>query len=392
MLYVCLGCGSSYGKTERSWGAPPCCPACGAGLEKRESGRHALRFGYLVLGLLTIAVSFGAGTLLSRSPHRGPPRIVAVSADVKAKQALLRWQTDIPCYSYAEYGTDPATSVSTAVTLAPSTQHSVMLPGLTPSRKYYVRLLVADSPRLESFPYSCTKFFEFTTRPEIRVFDVSVVAGATQAKVSWNTNIRTDTVLQYRDLSLAKETPRDRQAEGACVHSVVLVGLAPATRYTYRIVAKDVATEAEPFEGPESSFTTLAESEVPDERLSDIADDLPANNFLPVRPIRMTPFERDQVIKATRFIDLSPSGLTDSIKSSALSSATIPATFDERLPVYRAWRGQVVSRHPELRLKLPDDQGRRLEHLYLRDEKAACVYLDRCLRDLEKSESGLGSR
>src|SRR5688572_25274678 len=95
--------------------------------------RKPLRLRFLLLAALTTT------PLLAQSITRGPYLQQGTPTSV-----VVRWRTDIPVESVVKFGTDAANLEKSSVTKWKTTEHVVILEGLTPSTKYHYSVGTTD--------------------------------------------------------------------------------------------------------------------------------------------------------------------------------------------------------------------------------------------------------
>lgn len=74
------------------------------------------------------------------APNPGPPSISNVSASPTSGNATVTWNTDASSNSTVEYGLSPGSYVASVSDPALVYAHSLLLPGLSPSTRYYYRV------------------------------------------------------------------------------------------------------------------------------------------------------------------------------------------------------------------------------------------------------------
>ena len=171
------------------------------------------------------------------------PAISAVTATVDGTDATVTWTTDESATSEVAYGTS-ASDLSSSVSGATGTSHSVDLTGLNAGTTYYYRVTSADSagntttsPDTGSAPGT----FEVaapsdTTAPDIT--DVAATGSGATAEVTWTTDETSDSTVEYGTTTTLGSTA---SGPSGTSHSVELTGLTPNTRYYYRVTSVDAA-------------------------------------------------------------------------------------------------------------------------------------------------------
>lgn len=189
-------------------------------------------------GNTTVSPAATASPATFATADTTPPAVTAVSAAVSGTTATITWTTDEPSTSSVAYGTS-AGSLSSSATGATGTAHTVTVSGLAQGTTYYFRVTSADaagnattSPATTGAP--ATFATPDTTPPAVTA--VAASGSGTSATVTWTTDETSTSVVQYGTTTALGST-----ASGASgtAHSVALSGLAPSTRYYYRVVSAD---------------------------------------------------------------------------------------------------------------------------------------------------------
>jgi hypothetical protein len=172
-----------------------------------------------------------------------PPTITAVTAtpDATGTTLTVAWTTDEVASSVVPYGVSPGDLNGTGSSVS-GLNHSVVLSGLSQGMTYYYRVESADvsgnsatSPSLLTAPASIT--MPDSTPPVVS--GVTASGSGTTATVAWTTDESSTSRIQYG----TSATALTESANGSVgtAHTVALTGLAPNTRYFYRVTSADAA-------------------------------------------------------------------------------------------------------------------------------------------------------
>ena len=173
-----------------------------------------------------------------------PPTVSGVTMSGTGTSRTITWTTDESATTSLAYGTS-ASSLGSTGTGASGTSHSVSLTGLAEGTTYYYRVTSADaagnsttSPAAPAAPSSFT--MADLTAPVVST--VAANGSGTSAVVTWTTNETSTSTVAYGTTA----TSLTSSATGASgtSHSVTLSGLAPNTRYYYRVTSADPAANS----------------------------------------------------------------------------------------------------------------------------------------------------
>ena len=167
-----------------------------------------------------------------------PDLLVSTPAalDTSATTITLSWATTTPSYSYLRYGESEGYGLATGTNAIPSTEHTLVITGLSPSTEYHIQAVATDT--LEQTAWSedlivVTKPFGPLEFRDAAVFDV----GPSFASVSWQTSHRARGVVRYG--TSTAYTDSVVVMELATQHSLVVTGLADGTTYHASVRAID---------------------------------------------------------------------------------------------------------------------------------------------------------
>ena len=192
---------------------------------------------YLVDPVFDTSGGSGGGTPADTTA----PAITGVAATVSGTTATITWTTDEASTSSVSYGTSAGSLGSTA-TGDTGTSHTVAIAGLSEGTTYHFRVTSADaagnsstSPTAADAP--ATFATADTTPPTIT--GVAATGAGTTATVSWTTDESSTSSVAYG--TSAGSLGSTVTGFGGTSHSVTLTGLAPNTRYYYRVTSADAA-------------------------------------------------------------------------------------------------------------------------------------------------------
>ncbi|MBI3892656.1 MAG: protein kinase [Candidatus Wallbacteria bacterium] len=313
-------------------------------------------------------------------------KLLEKSFEVDADQAVISWRASAPCYSFLEYGDKKDEMMKSEVPAAPQTEYRQTLKSLKPDTNYYVRFLFSYDSDQDSFPAAWVRELQFHTRPQIEIINITVEEGATQATISWTTNLRTDTVVQYGKTEEYGTTQSNFEQKAETNHSIILTGLDPATNYHFKIIASDPEGKGGNKSSEDRTFTTKDSTDPTwktdrgggggnsEDQLQDLA-----KSYVD-KLTRMTPDERAKLKESiNRFIDLDQGPLPEAKKAAVMVSKTTSQTFSDRFPVFAKWRKEMVKVHPEQEKALPERLERVLQKIFLDNPARACHMLDAAL-------------
>ncbi len=183
--------------------------------------------------------------------------------------AKITWTTDTLSNSTVEYGTSTGNYTSSTTVDSMVTSHSVVISGLTPNTAYYFKVDSADAAANEASSDNNGAGYAFTTKGGPIISQVNVVPAETGATIIWNTNIDSNSYVDYSTdsgLSSPVEIGSASLVGGATSssstvfqHSVALSGLNYGTTYYFQVKSTDASsnTSIDANNGNYYSFTTL---------------------------------------------------------------------------------------------------------------------------------------
>jgi len=204
------------------------------------SGRYVAPAGVAA----TMAVTVTATTVATPSktataritlvPDVTPPVISEVSVSPWWTSAVISWQTDKLSDSVVLYGTSPSGLNMTASDGTMVTAHGVRLKDLARSTTYYFRVLSRDAAgNLSVSPLTGSSPLNFRTISSPRT-----ATGTTATRMSWMTDTQTVGTIRYgtSPTSLNRTITETSLAKS---HEILITGLAPDTKYYFRITCAD---------------------------------------------------------------------------------------------------------------------------------------------------------
>jgi hypothetical protein len=203
-------------------------------------------------------------------PDTTAPVVIAISATAAPGSATVSWTTDEPSSSTVLYGTSPTALTSTANGANGVTSHSVALAGLASGATYYYRVRSADAAgNTTTAPAAAAS----VTTPDVVAPAVSTVAATvsgTTATITWTTDEPSTSRVSYGTAAVTLGSTAT--APGlVTAHSVQLTGLAPMTRYHFRVASADAAGNSTTSPAPLAPAASFAPAVAP------VADTTAAN-------------------------------------------------------------------------------------------------------------------
>ncbi len=198
------------------------------------------------------------------------PTITSVaSSGITTQGFTVTWDTDEVASSSVAYsvgvfgGSFATTTVDTMVNASGGSlgEHSVTVTGLTPNTDYYFQVASGDPNGNVVFDTNSGSGYNVTTLDGPVISGVAVdSADNTQATISWNTDVSSDSTVYYSvssDLSGASSETSGTLTKN---HSITITGLSQGTRY-YFYVTSGAATDNNGMDY--YSFTTTDDNTVP---------------------------------------------------------------------------------------------------------------------------------
>ncbi len=172
-------------------------------------------------------------------PSLAPPFIRKLSVgNITSDSAIVTWDTNVSTYGSVSYASDKyykdehkepyMTEISE--TELKNKNHSIKITGLSPSTRYHIQAKSFVLPQVASKSKDITFY---TNSPQIRPEFTKVQN--TEIEVRWVTNLKTTSLVEYRNLKTGAVGRAGNETEKIKNHSVLLKNLIPATRYKLRV-------------------------------------------------------------------------------------------------------------------------------------------------------------
>lgn len=164
-------------------------------------------------------------------------QILNPNVDISDTTATISFETNIETKGSLKYGTNSDPDTMTTVDLTLASVHEIVLEGLSPETKYYVKINLTNDDESVDFE-SGTRSFTTDASPdeevEIVVTDHEINVSGVDVTISLVTNVETKGKLIYSDSSdFASSTEVNLELSSS--HEVVLGGLAEETTYYFKI-------------------------------------------------------------------------------------------------------------------------------------------------------------
>lgn len=182
------------------------------------------------------------------TPQTDLPVISAISANVTATAATIRWTTDKQTTGQVDYGTTSSYGNQTFVTATYVTSHIITISGLTANTTYHYRVRSKDASGNEAVS-SGQQFktsIEDSDAPNLSGYNVAVSDNTSsttwELTVTWITDEEASSEVLYGTDStdLDQTSGEEDTATGVLAHSVT-VDIDPDETYYYRVVSVDEA-------------------------------------------------------------------------------------------------------------------------------------------------------
>jgi len=177
------------------------------------------------------------GSFTTTSADTTPPVISGVRVEPQPNSAVVLWDTDEYATSRVEYGTTSAYGNTTATDLELVREHAVSLANLEPLTTYHYRVISEDGSGNSDMSEDHT----FTT-PAIDdippvISNVKATSFSGSCVITWTTNEASTSRVRFGLTDALGMELTD--ADLVTGHSVTLTGLAPSTKYYYRVESCD---------------------------------------------------------------------------------------------------------------------------------------------------------
>jgi hypothetical protein len=154
--------------------------------------------------------------------------------NITSTTAQIVWQTSMPTTSWVDFGQTSGKYDVSAGDDNLNTIHQVLLTGLIPGNTYYYHVRTKDASGTEyvSPEYS----LKAVLKPKIDNLKIDEVTPY-QVKISWETNIDTETLINWGNTSAYGE--KRGKSESTKAHTLTIDNLIDNTEYHFQIVARD---------------------------------------------------------------------------------------------------------------------------------------------------------
>jgi hypothetical protein len=192
----------------------------------------------------------------AKGQFASPPEIVSQPVTTAGfSQATISWVTARPATSFVYYGTDPQNLSQSKGTLNLTTEHSLIITGLTPQTTYYFKVQSFDIERSYDLEAAFSGSQTFQTESAAQIQDVRISdIGLTSAVLRWTTTVLTTAKIDY-GLAGQGYGLRAEDSASSTVHTLKLEELQPGHGYTFRITA--IANTAGEVQSDEYAFDTI---------------------------------------------------------------------------------------------------------------------------------------
>lgn len=212
-------------------------------LDSPEDLQEALR----MMGRALPFIVAGMG-LVIWALRPGAPAVLEHSAAVEATRAVVVARSSVACASQVEYwrASDPQERHRTRLADGPATEHRHEIEALDPDTSYRYRLLLGEVAGAHETPESL-EVLDFRTRPELQIHNIHVEAHGDHVIVTWETNLRTDTVVRFgREEEDLDEVVSNPDQPDETMHMARIDGLPRGALGYLRIASRDPRGRAAP--------------------------------------------------------------------------------------------------------------------------------------------------
>ena len=324
--------------------------------------------------LLIVAAIFVFNTIIFPRP---PLKLLEQALEIESKRSIISWKCNNECYSFIQYYTNLENKKQTPLPQVKRMEYRVPIENLEPDTTYYFQFVFTyDLDDRESYVYS--NEFEFKTKPEIKIRDITVEARDTQVTITWSTNLETDTKIKIgttRSYTREQENPEQKRETD---HSITVTGLDPDTTYHYVIIAADPDQEGEEIDSGDRIFKTLSgrsASIIDPHQSSDPPLVELAKSYVD-KLTRMTPDEREKLKKSLKnfLITDEDNALTSERKKALLRDKSNEQNFYDRLRYLTIWSGRIEK--DGKKLPFEKTETTMLQNLFYLNPKKAYSKLD----------------
>ena len=330
-----------------------------------------------------LLVMYATGSLFPKPELR----LLEQAHDSHSCENVVAWKANAPCYSFIEYYTSLDNRQRTPMSDNLKTEFQANLTNLESDTTYYYQYVFTyDAADPDSYMYS--KELEFKTRPEIAIRNLSYEQGDHYVRISWWTNLETDTKVRIGEtMDYAREQENKEQLR-ECEHSIKIEGLEADRRYNFIIVATEPDQSGHPIFSENKTFKTLREGEDP--FINDDPSPAPplvelARSYVD-KLTRMTPDERAKLRQSLiqyLIID-GDKMLTAAKKLDLITSKTNSDNFHERVRFFKVWTDELDK--DSIVHGFRKDQDSIFVALNMVNKRKSYLKLDRALNRLFEAE------
>jgi hypothetical protein len=221
----------------------------GDSLISNDSTKFTTSHSVIISGLLSNtsyhfqAVSYSsAGAIgVSGDSTFSTSAVVALSGlsvtNITLNSAVITWDTASPTSSVIDYGLTTKYG-QTASDATNTNSHKIQLTNLTTGQTYHLRVNGINKKNASASIVSDDYVFATYAPPKLENYNVDDVTD-NEAKLSWKTNVPTDSTVQYVDKSTG-ESGTQGVPDVAADHQLAVSSLQPGTEYEMKIIGTDV--------------------------------------------------------------------------------------------------------------------------------------------------------
>jgi hypothetical protein len=185
--------------------------------------------------------------------------------NITSTNAQIVWETAVPTTTWVDYGTTTAVYDVSAGNNDLTTQHVVLIDGLTPGETYYYRVRVKDANEVE---YTSQEYsFRAVLKPKVSNLRITEVTPYS-VTINWETNIDTETIINWGQTTAYGE----KKGIGGTTksHEIKVDNLVDNTEYHFQILARDEVGEE--VAGDDNVIRTPLDTEGP--KIEDVKIDI----------------------------------------------------------------------------------------------------------------------
>ena len=174
-----------------------------------------------------------------------------LSKSVSVSSATLGWTANASANSFVKFTntkTGKTKTVANNNIRSSALKHGLSLSGLAAGTKYTYQLISMDE-----YANKAVKAGSFTTA-KFRATKVSVSTTVSSAIVTWKTNVKSDSFVEFGKKAVSEDETGARTKTKT--HKVVLKNLKPGTKYKFRVASKDANDNVAIKADSDGSFAT----------------------------------------------------------------------------------------------------------------------------------------